>query len=90
MSSTPPASAVLVSLTDAQRADLGAKYLGLALEALEAEERIFQHWIHCLLCDADEWCAEYVRLHREAMDFRRGVLDAVRCACAGAIPACSP
>jgi len=38
MSSTPPASALLVSLTDAERAGLGAKYFGRALEALEQEQ----------------------------------------------------
>ena len=77
MSNTPPASALFVSLTDAERAALGAKYLGPALEALEQEQAEWEHWASCRTCGANEYCGDYVRLHREACDLRRYVLQSL-------------
>ena len=39
MSNTPPPSALFVSLTDAERAALGANYVGRSLEALKKKRR---------------------------------------------------
>ena len=77
---TPPASALFVSLTDGQRVALGPRYLGRALEALEAEEQAQQHWARCRVC-SQGYCSDYVRLHREAKAQREEVLEEVRSQC---------
>ena len=79
MDSTP-ASALFVSLTHGQRVALGPRYLGRALEALEAEDQAQQHWARCRVC-AQEYCSDYVRLHREAKAQREEVLGEVRIQC---------
>ena len=75
-----PASALFVSLTEGQRVALGPRYLGPALEALEAEELAQEHWTHCRTC-SQGYCEEYVRLHREAKARREEVLGEVRNQC---------
>ena len=75
-----PASALFVSLTEGQRVALGPRYLGRALEALEAEELAQEHWAHCRRC-SQGYCEEYVRLHREAKARREEVLREVRSQC---------
>ncbi len=75
-----PASALFVSLTEGQRVALGPRYLGRALEALEAEEQAQQHWARCRAC-SQEYCSNYVTLHREAKAQREEVLEEVRSQC---------
>ena len=80
MARKPTASAFLVSLTDGQRVALGSRYLGRALEALEAEEQAQQHWARCRACTKG-YCEDYVRLHREAKALREEVLEEVTTQC---------